>query len=247
MEDVPSKESIQVRTKRIMGQEGLDALSAARVCVFGVGGVGSNCCEALVRAGVGHLVVVDGDEVDPSNLNRQAIAFVSTIGKRKVEVMAAMAAEMNPYVTVETIDTFVTPENLEEVLAAVGEVDFIVDAIDTVSTKLALAKWCEEHGVRFIAAMGGGNKLHPECVELTDISKTKNCPLCRVMRKECKKQGIRHLRVAYSSEIPVKVLVDDPDATRKQRLNLGTVSFVPAVVGHVIAGDVIRTLAGLDA
>jgi tRNA A37 threonylcarbamoyladenosine dehydratase len=246
---VPTQAELEVRTARILSEEQLARLHGARVVLFGVGGVGSNCAEALVRSGVGTLCVVDGDCVDASNLNRQAIAFISTIGKRKVEVMCDFARAMNPYVTVLPFDTFVTPQNLEAVLgqvrAAAGGIDFVIDAIDTVSTKIALAAWATSTNTPFIAAMGGANKRHPECIELADISHTRNDALCRVMRRELKRRGITGVRVAYSSEPPHPVPLA-PGTTRASRSNLGTLSFMPAALGHVIAGDVIRTLTGLE-
>ena len=228
----------------IMGREGLERLAASTVMVLGLGGVGSNCVEALARGGVGRLIVVDHDVVQASNINRQAIAFYSTIGQKKTEVVRGMVADINPEAHVHAHDTFVLSENLSELVGAYhGQLDYVVDAIDTISTKLALAEWADREGIQFISSMGAANKLHPECFRIADVSKTVNCPLSRIMRKEARKRGIRHLRVLYSCEQPVKVPVRE-GAGRRERSNLGTASFVPPIMGQMIAGEVIRTLSG---
>ncbi|HIS40185.1 MAG TPA: tRNA threonylcarbamoyladenosine dehydratase [Candidatus Aphodovivens avistercoris] len=237
----------------IMGAEGLARLKAARVAVLGLGGVGSNCVEALVRGGVGGLFLVDRDIVQASNINRQAIAFCSTVGRRKVDVMRAMAADINPEARVETRHMLVLRENLDALLdemeawarEAGGSLDYVIDAIDTVSAKLALAEAAQRRGLRLISSMGAANKLHPECLRIADVYDTVNCPLCRIMRKEGRKRGIRSLRVLYSCEEPVRVAPRE-GAARSERSNLGTASFMPPIMGQMMAGAVIRELAGLE-
>lgn len=238
----------------VMGAEGLARLASAHVAVLGLGGVGSNCVEALARGGVGNLFLVDRDIVQASNINRQAIAFRSTLGRRKVDVMRAMVADINPRAAVETRHMLVLRENLGELLdemrawaeADGGALDYVVDAIDTVSAKLALAEIAQERGIALISSMGAANKLHPEALRIADLYDTVNCPLCRIMRKEGRKRGIRCLRVLYSAEEPVRVPTRE-GATRSERSNLGTASFMPPIMGQMIAGAVLRELAGLEA
>lgn len=231
----------------IFGTDGLQRLRGARVMVLGCGGVGSNCLEALARGGVGTLICVDKDYVSASNINRQAIAFHSTLGKRKVDVMRAMILDINPHCTVETHDTFLQAASLPEFLQAhARSVDWIVDAIDCVSVKLALAEYACEQGLPLISSMGGGNKLHPEFLQFADIYETKTCPLCRVMRKEARKRNIAGLRVLYSSEQPAQTQARE-GATRADRSDLGTMSYMPPIMGQMIAGWVIRRIVGIDA
>lgn len=229
----------------IMGREGVERLAASTVMVLGLGGVGSNCVEALARGGVGRLIVVDHDVVQASNINRQAIAFHSTIGRKKTEVVRAMVADINPNAQVEVLDTFVLAENVPTLLGEFGaRADYVVDAIDTISTKLAIAEYADREGMRLISSMGAANKLHPECFRAADVYETVNCPLCRIMRKEGRKRGIRSLRVLYSCEQPVEVPVRE-GAARRERSNLGTASYVPPIMGQMIAGVVLRELAGI--
>ncbi len=171
--------------------------------VLGVGGVGSHCIEALARSGVGRLILVDNDKVSLTNINRQSIAYHSTIGRYKTEVMKERIADICPETQVTTHETFILPENLEEIFKE--RPDYIIDAIDTVTAKIALAQKALECGIPIISSMGTGNKLHGEMFEIADISKTSVCPLCKVMRKELKARGIRHLKVLYSKEMPVDV------------------------------------------
>ena len=242
-------ETMKDRLRVMLGDERLSRLEDARVLVFGCGGVGSSCIEALARGGVGTLVIVDKDVVAPSNINRQAIAFESTVGKRKVDVMAAMIADINPSCCVFAHDAFVLAENLVELYEACleeagGRIDYVVDAIDTVSTKLALAALAQERGFEIISSMGGAKKIHPECLRIADVHKTVNCSLARIMRKECRKRGIRHLRVLYSCEEPVRIAAA-PGAARSERTDLGTASFMPPIMGQMIAGEVLRHISGL--
>ena len=245
------QETAKDRLRVIMGEDGLARLERARVLVLGCGGVGSNCIEALVRGGIGCIAIVDRDVVAPSNINRQAIAFHSTVGKRKVDVMAAMVRDINPECRVSSLYDFVLAENLERVLAWArealgGEPDYVVDAIDTISTKLALAELAERDGFPLISSMGGAKKLHPECLRIADVHKTVNCPLARIMRKECRRRGIRHLRVIYSCEEPVRISAT-PGAARSERTDLGTASFMPPIMGQMVAGEVLRTISGVGA
>lgn len=236
----------------VMGREGLVRLEAAHVAVLGLGGVGSNCVEALARGGAGHLFLVDRDIVQASNINRQAIAFYSTVGRRKVDVMRAMVADINPEANVETRHMLVLRENLEGLLDEMaawaegdgGRLDYVIDAIDTVSSKLALAEMAQERGISLISSMGAANKLNPEMLRIADLYDTVNCPLCRIMRKEGRKRGIRRLRVLYSSEEPVRVPPRE-GAARDERSNLGTASFMPPIMGQMIAGSVLREIAGV--
>ncbi|MDY2777944.1 MAG: tRNA threonylcarbamoyladenosine dehydratase [Collinsella sp.] len=244
-------ETMTTKLRVIWGDEGLERIQDSRVAVFGCGGVGSNCIEALARGGVGTIAIVDKDVVAASNINRQAIAFESTVGRRKVDVMAAMIADINPSCHVVARHEFVLAENLEGILGDLerscgGPLDHIIDAIDTVSTKLALAKLAEERGLPLISSMGAANKLHPECLRLSDVHKTVNCSLSRIMRKECRKRGIRHLKVLYSCEEPMRIKARE-GAAREERSDLGTASFMPPIMGQMIAGEVIRQISGVGA
>ena len=172
------------RLRIILGQERLDVLASSRVLVLGLGGVGSNCVEALARGGVGELVLVDRDIVQPSNINRQAVAYHSTIGRAKTDVMEEIVHDINPDCRVTTVHRFLSKENLVPTLEALPRPDYVVDAIDTISQKLIVAKWCQDTGLRLISSMGGANKLNPERLRFSTIEKTKSCPICKVMRKE---------------------------------------------------------------
>ena len=239
-------ETASDRLEIIMGKDGVARLEASRVLVLGCGGVGSSCVEALARGRVGTLAIVDKDVVAPSNINRQAIAFASTVGRRKIDVMAAMISDINPACTVIARDAFVLPDNLEATIDAVrdacgGELDCIVDAIDTVSTKIALAELAERRGWRLISSMGAANKLHPECLRIADIHETSRDPLSRIVRKECRRRGVGHLTVLYSNEDPVRTAPRAGDGAGG-RTELGTASYMPPIMGQMIAGYVIRDL-----
>ena len=227
-----SREDAFSRLRLVWGEEGLRRVREATVAVFGVGGVGSSCVEALARAGVGRLIVVDGDEVQVSNINRQAIAFHSTVGLRKVDVMSAMVADINPEARVVAVDAFVLPDTLDRAFGGVplSEIDYVVDAIDTVSTKLALAQLAQREGVSLVSSMGGANKIHPELFRFADLYETQGCPLCRAMRKNARSRGIESLQVLYSPEQPVSAA------------GLGTVPYVPPIMGQMLAGYVLRKL-----
>lgn len=234
------------KLKVIVGRDGLERLARATVMVLGVGGVGSSCVEALARGGVGNLVIVDRDTVSASNINRQAIAFHSTIGQRKVDAMERMARDINPAVHVETHDDFLRAETLPAFFEPYrGSIDWAVDAIDTVSAKLALAAYADSTGLPLVSSMGGGNKLHPEFFRFADVYDTVNCPLCRIMRKECRKRGIEKLQVLYSREQPVRTSAAE-GATRRERSDVGTMSYIPPIMGQMLAGWVIRRILGID-
>lgn len=237
---------IFTRTIQILGEDGFLRLQNASVAVFGLGGVGSHCAEALARSGIGTLFLVDADQVAPSNINRQSIALLSTVGRKKTEVMKEKLSDISPSCQVTVSDAFVLPENLNEVFTSFpGKPDYIIDAIDTVSAKLALAVYAKENGLRLISSMGTGNKLHPELFKIADIYETNVCPLCRVMRRELKKREIMSLKVLYSEEIP-----RTPDIPGELK-NTGrpapaSIAFVPPVAGLLIAGEVIRELSGVS-
>jgi len=229
------------RLRRILGDAGLEKLQGACVMVVGVGGVGSSCAEALVRGGVGRLIFVDGDAVAPSNINRQALAFCSTVGQRKVDVMRAMAADINPAVAVETVDAFLATEDVPALFAKVSRPDVVVDAIDTVSAKIALAQFCQAESICEIASMGGANKQDPTTLKFADIYRTQVDPLARAFRKLARQAGIERLPVLYSDEPPLPVAAQ-PGAARGERTELGTMSYFPPIMGQMIASWVIRRL-----
>lgn len=228
------------RTELLLGEAAIARLAGSRVLVFGVGGVGSHCIEALARSGVGSLGLVDNDTVSLTNINRQSIAYHSTVGQYKTQVMKNRILDINPRACVDTFETFVLEDNLEPLLQ--GPIDYIVDAIDTVSAKLAIAVLAAKKNIPLISSMGTGNKLCPEQFEIADIFGTSVCPLCRVMRRELKKRGLNHLEVLYSREEPLKPVTICEEAVEKRSVP-GSISFVPPVAGLMIAGHVIKTLA----
>lgn len=233
------------RTELLIEKAGLDRLKNATVMVLGVGGVGSHCIEALARSGVGTLILVDNDKVSLTNINRQSIAYLSTVGEYKTKLMKDRIEDINSEATVYTHEMFVLPENLSELFDR--KIDYIVDAIDTVTAKLALVEYAKEHEIPIISCMGTGNKLHPELFEITDIAKTSVCPLCKVMRKELKNRGIHHLKVLYSKEKPIDVAEKETGEDKGKRRALpGSISFVPPVAGLLMAGHVIREIAGVE-
>ena len=237
-----------IRTRMLIGDAPLERLARAKVAVFGVGGVGGFCVEALARAGVGTLHLYDDDTVAESNLNRQIAALRSTIVRPKGDVLAQRVRDINPDCQVEAIPMFYLPENADSVDLA--RYDYVVDAIDTVAAKLELAVRCTALGVPIISAMGTGNKLDPTAFVVTDISKTQGCPLARVMRKELRKRGIQHLKVVYSTEEPRSPIrptqaeapagQDTRPGSAARRDTPGSISFVPAAAGLVLASAVVR-------
>ncbi len=231
------------RTELLMGEEALEKLARSRVAVFGIGGVGGYVCEALVRSGIGAFELVDMDTVSISNLNRQIIALESTIGRYKAEVMKERMLDINPSVRVSIRNCFFLPENADT-FDFTGY-DYVVDAVDTVTAKIAIILKAKEAGVPVISSMGAGNKLDPGRFKVSDIYKTSVCPLAKIMRHEMKKRGIKELKVVYSDETPIKRKKDDnacDDGKRVKQIP-GSCAFVPAAAGLVIAGEVVRELS----
>lgn len=242
------------RTELLFGKEAMDKLAGSKVAVFGIGGVGGYVCEALVRSGVGAFDLIDDDKVCLTNLNRQIIATRSTVGKYKTDVMRDRMLDINPKVDVEVHKCFFLPENADDF--PWDSYDYVVDAVDTVTAKIALVMKCKEKNIPIISSMGAGNKLDGSQFKVADIYKTKVCPLAKVMRRELKKRGVKKLKVVYSEEIPTKPIEDmaiscrnncicPPGAEHKctERRDIpGSVAFVPSVAGLIIAGEVAKDL-----
>ena len=222
------------RTELLIGKEAIEKLQNSKVAIFGIGGVGSYVVEGLARSGVGNFVLVDKDIVDLTNLNRQIIATQKTIGMPKVEIAKQRILEINPNANVEIHQEFFMPES-EEILD--DSVDYIVDAVDTVTAKIELVLRANRLNIPIISSMGTGNKLDPTRFEVTDIYKTSVCPLAKVMRKELKNRGIKKLKVVYSKEEPIKV------EKVEEKIVPGSISFVPSVAGLIIAGEVVKNIA----
>lgn len=239
-----------IRAEMLLGTDGLDKLRSSKVAVFGVGGVGSFVVEALARCGVGHLVLIDKDNISISNINRQLHATSKTIGKSKVEVMKDRVLEINPKAQVTAIQKFYLPETASELLS--NDYDYIVDAVDTVTAKIDLAVKAKEMGIPIISSMGAGNKMNPAMFQVADIYETSIDPLAKVMRRELRKRGINSLKVVYSKEEPMEPKMDAEGNPRKEKNELiskprvkeppGSLSFVPSVVGLIIAGEVVKDL-----
>ena len=225
------------RTIRLIGQAGFDRLRRAHVCLFGVGGVGGACAEALVRAGIGKLTLVDPDTVAVSNLNRQLVATQETLGLPKTEAAAIRLHSIDPDCTILERRTFYLPENAADFDFA--QYDYVLDAIDTVSAKLSIIEECKKVGTPVLCAMGTGNKLTAEGLTVTYIEKTHTCPLAAVMRRELKKRGIQRVKVVYSPVPPIK---SAPDPTAGKKQPPASISFVPPVCGYLMAGEVVRDL-----
>ncbi len=219
----------------------MEKLAVSRVAVFGLGGVGGYTVEALARSGVGALDLIDGDKVCLTNLNRQIIATLKTVGRYKADVAAERIADINPECVVRAYKTFYLPDTAHEF--DFTQYDYVVDAIDTVTGKLTIIENAKKCGVPVISAMGAGNKLDPTAFQVADISETSVCPLARVMRKELKKRGIGHVKVVYSKEEPARPLESTEQTTR--RALPGSNAFVPSVMGLIIAGEVIKDLTAL--
>ncbi len=229
-----------VRTEMLFGTDAMQRLQNARVAVFGVGGVGGYVVEALARSGIGTLDLVDKDTVSLSNINRQIVALTSTVGKPKVEAAAERVTDINPAVRVHAYPLFYTPDTADRF--DFTQYDYVVDAVDTVSAKIALVLQAQQAGVPIISSMGAGNKLDPTRFEVADIYQTSVCPLARVMRKELKTRGVRHLTVVYSKEEPTAPQQPVTDPTTGKAVPASN-AFVPSVVGLIIASKVIRDLA----
>ena len=241
------------RTELLLGKQAMQTLAASRVAVFGVGGVGGYAVEALARSGVGTLDLIDDDKICLTNINRQIIATRSTVGQYKVDVAAARVRDINPDVVVNTYKTFYTPETADQF--NFSQYDYIIDAIDTVTGKIALVVNADAAGTPIISSMGAGNKVDPTAFAVTDLYKTSVCPLARVMRQELKRRGIRKLKVVYSKEPPLTPIDEEggcgvrcvcpPGTVRtcdKRRQVPGSTAFVPSVVGLILAGEVIKDL-----
>lgn len=233
------------RTELLIGNSGIEKLQNAKVAIFGIGGVGSYVVEALVRAGVGRFILVDNDEVDITNFNRQIIATRKTLGRPKVEVCKERILEINPNAEVESYQKFFMPES-KGILD--NTVTYIVDSVDTVTAKIELVMRANKLNIPIISSMGTGNKMEPTKFEVTDIYKTSVCPLAKVIRKELKERGIKHLKVVYSKEEPIQIKLSDEnmneaEVDRNKRKQVpGSISFVPSVAGLIIAGEVIKDI-----
>ena len=234
------------RTALLLGNDGVERLAKARVAVFGIGGVGGYAVEALARSGIGAIDLIDHDTVSLSNINRQIIATHDTIGKLKVDVARDRILSINPNCCVRTFPVFFLPDTVDAF--DFSQYDYVIDAIDTVTAKLLLAERTYAAGTPLISAMGTGNKLDPTAFEVTDINKTTFCPLARIMRKELKKRGIPHLKVVYSQEpaLTPGADSDEPVELAGRKPVPGSTAFVPAVAGLILAGEVIKDLAGIS-
>lgn len=232
------------RTRLLLGEAAMERLAGARVAVFGIGGVGGHAAEALARSGIGEIDLIDSDTVSESNLNRQLIATHSTVGRYKVDVMEERIKDINPRAAVHKYPCFFLPENAEQF--PFGEYDYVVDAVDTVTAKIELVLKAQAAGVPVISSMGAGNKLDASAFRVADIYQTSVCPLARVMRRELKKRGVRQLKVVYSQELPLTPKYSDEEPSAGRRAVPGSVAFVPSVAGLIIAGEVVKDLAGLN-
>lgn len=228
------------RTELLLGKEAVETLNKAHIAVFGVGGVGGYVIEALVRSGIQHIDIIDNDTVSLTNINRQIIALHSTIGKSKTQVMKERILDINPQAQVNAFDCFYLPETKN--LFDFSKYDYVVDAIDTVTGKIQLITQAKEAGTPIISCMGAGNKLDPTKFQIADISKTTVCPLARVMRQECKKRGLKDVKVLFSTEKPVEQKITEDCELKGNGPAPGSCAFVPSVAGLIIAGEVIRDL-----
>lgn len=229
------------RTQLLLGKEAVQKLRGARVAVFGLGGVGGYVVEALARSGVGALNLVDHDTVSLTNINRQLFATHSTVGQYKAEAAADRVRDIDPEISVYVHKKFFGPDTAEEF--DFSKYDYVVDAVDTVTAKLALIARAKAAGVPILSCMGTGNKLDPSKFQITDISKTSVCPLARIMRKECAKRGLRKVKVLFSTEDPLPAAEETSEELPQGRRSLpGSVAYVPSVAGLLIAGEVIRDL-----
>lgn len=234
------------RTQLLLGEDSMNTLKNARIAVFGIGGVGGYVCEALVRSGIGAFDLIDKDTVCQSNINRQIIATMKTVGRNKTDVMKERMLDINPDVDVKTYECFFLPENANDFPFA--EYDYVVDAVDTVTAKIELVMQCQKAGVPIISSMGAGNKIEASAFKVADIYKTKTCPLAKVMRRELKKRGVKKLKVVYSEEKPItpfygNVEIEDNSQNSRKAVP-GSLAFVPSVAGLIIAGEIIKDLTG---
>ena len=227
------------RTSFLVGDDGIKKLNNSNIIVFGVGGVGSFTVEALARAGVGNITIVDFDDVDITNINRQIPALHSTVGRYKVDVMEERILDINPNINIKNIRSLYNKDTSDEILTE--RYDYVVDAIDMVSSKIHLTETCEKKGLKIISSMGMGNKLDPTKIVVTDIHKTSTCPLAKVMRKELRDRGIKKLKVVYSTEQPIEL---KKKVMNGRKVTPGSVSFVPSVGGLIIASVIVNELLG---
>ncbi|MFB5835818.1 ThiF family adenylyltransferase [Clostridioides difficile] len=227
------------RTSFLVGDDGIKKLNNSNIIVFGVGGVGSFTVEALARAGVGNITIVDFDDVDITNINRQIPALHSTVGRYKVDVMEERILDINPNINIKKIRSLYNKDTSDEILTE--RYDYVVDAIDMVSSKIHLIETCEKKGLKIISSMGMGNKLDPTKIVVTDIHKTSTCPLAKVMRKELRDRGIKKLKVVYSTEQPIEL---KKKVMNGRKVTPGSVSFVPSVGGLIVASVIVNELLG---
>lgn len=230
------------RTRMLFGNEAIERLHRCRVAVFGIGGVGGYATEVLARSGVGHLELFDNDQVNITNINRQIVALHSTIGQYKVDVAAQRVHDINPLCTVVPHRMFYLPENADEV--DLSQFDYVVDCIDTVRAKLELVRRCHRLGVPIICSMGAANKLDPSGFHVADLSKTSVDPLAKVMRQTLRREGIRHVKVVYSEEVPSHPIEPCTEINEKRRSIPASNAFVPPAAGLVIGGEVVKSLIG---
>ena len=237
-------EQWQERTSMLWGEETLARFAASKVMVVGLGGVGAYAAEMLCRAGVGNMVILDSDTVSVTNRNRQLIALESTIGKLKTEVVAQRLRDINPAINLTIIPEYIEESNLEEIFRMAGELDYVVDAIDTLAPKISLIKYCVEHKIPHVSAMGAGAKLDATKIRIADISKSYNCPLAYILRKKLRKEGIsKGFKVVFSEELPDRDAIV-PMEERNKKSQVGTISYLPAVFGCVCAQAAIEYLIG---
>ena len=235
------------RTRLLIKEEGMKKLERARILIFGIGGVGGYVAEALARSGVIHLTLVDNDVVSETNINRQIIATCDTIGQPKVEVMKKRIESINRFAVVETRQCFYLPETAHQF--AFQDYDYVVDCVDTVAAKISIICEAKKNNIPVISAMGAGNKMHPEMLEISDISKTEVDPLAKVIRTQLRKLGINHLKVVYSKEIPLSIDENDPDLEIKEKSGRpapGSNAFVPSAMGLIMASEIVRDLIGYN-
>ena len=228
------------RTEMLIGNDGMEKLNNAKVAVFGLGGVGSFVCEGLARIGIGNFILVDYDKIDESNINRQLIATVNTIGKYKVDLMKERILEINPDANVEIYKEFYMADSEIDIITK--DLSYVVDCVDTIMAKIAIVCQCDAIDVPVISSMGTGNKLDPTMFEVADIYETSVCPLARIMKKDFRKRNIEKLKVVYSKEQPINTndcAINQKDSKYKVK---GSVSFVPSVAGLIIAGEVIKDI-----
>lgn len=234
----------QERTAILLGEQTLNVLAGKRVMVVGLGGVGAYAAEMLCRAGVGNLVLVDSDTVGESNINRQLIALNSTVGKMKTDVLAERLRDINPAADLVVVPEYVEEDNMEHIFSLAGQLDYVVDAIDTLAPKISLIKYCVRHGIPHVTAMGAGAKLDATKIRIADLSKSYNCPLAFILRKKLRKEGItKGFKVVFSEELPDRDAIV-PMEERNKKSQVGTISYLPAVFGCVCAQAAIEHLIG---